>query len=287
MKKQSYTITGQARLPAGQVGIIVVLVGIVIFTLGMATAARVTTDVRISSRAEEGQKAFYAAEAAMELALLDPVPFTALAEENDFDDWDDAVGANLPSVRADAFAEELPGANPNYTIDVLTQGQVKTIWLVHLVDDPNSNPLTALPYTGRFRIDWDATNGLNADEVELTILYDSSDAAAEPVVVSRSYFTGDADLPIDLNDAARFAVLLPNFSQFYALRIKPVVGDIENITIDSYTAGGFPTQEFHITAVGQLVNQPVRRRVEGSRFVGEIPLFMDYVVANTGGDLAK
>lgn len=278
MKKQSYTITGQ-------VGIIVVLVGIVIFTLGMATAARVTTDVQISGRAEEGQKAFYAAEAAMEIALHEDLTVTTNGV------WNDNPDPNLRSVNADWNATARPEPDPlnppndlPYEVGELALGQVRTIWLLF---EPN-DPQMSAAYNDSFRIGW-ATNAADGDEVEISIFYESA-TASEPVVVARRYVEGpDDEILIDpttngITVGGTTAPFDPAFvvatDRMLFARIKPVLGNgITDVVVDDY--GDFPDQEFHITAVGQLVNQPVRRRVEGSRFVGGIPLFMDYVVANT------
>lgn len=75
----TFDLFGVRRLPrdeAGQAGLIVLLLTVVILTIGISVASRSTSDLSLSRQEEESNKAFNAAEAGVEEALTQNLNFS-------------------------------------------------------------------------------------------------------------------------------------------------------------------------------------------------------------------
>ena len=269
----------------GQVGIIAVLVGIVIFTLGMSVAARVVTDTRLASRSEEGIRANAAAEAAMEIAMSRTIPELLTSPSGTWEDGE--------LVEATYTVTALPPQGQPYELGLMNEGDTRTVWLVDVANDPNLNPFTATPYSQDFQIAWfSATPGTG---VEVTVYYNDL-SSNEEVSVWRQFVTTQGNsVVIDPNDSINPGRRPPNFDpatdQFYLVRIKMIEGNADQlpgvVVVPDPDTGTFPIQEFSIVADGSTQDGQIRRRTTGKRRVGEIPAFFDYALANGGGDLVK
>lgn len=274
---------------SGQIGIIAVLVGVVIFTLGMSTAARITTDIRVASRTEEGARAYAAAESATEIAMgqtnhalytayLTPAPVA----------W-----AGDGYVRGQYTVSGLPGRRPSppaeYFFDIgrINEGEAKTVWLVYLAENASANvtPFSATGYPEKFLVFWEGISPDLSDlRVEVTLYYQSS--LTNEVTVARRFETTSNSVEFDPTNASQ----LPSFVKYYLVRIKPIKKNIHAYVLpDPAGSANFPIQEFSITSDGwtDATEDQIRRRTVGHRLVGEIPLFFDYVLANGGGSLIK
>lgn len=276
---------------SGQIGIIAVLLGVVIFTLGMATAARVTTDIKLSSRTEEGARAAAAAEAAMEIANSQSVYDLGNNPSLNPAWHDDAQFAFANYSVTPIPVRPAAPAEYRYEMGPIDDGETKTVWLVDLTASANSDPFdaNATPYPNNedFEIHWSPTNA----KVEISLYYQSTntviDPTYEPVSVKRWFITSGGLFHVN-NVPTDPSSIPSDFNQYYLVRIKAVNGSV----VDSYilpdqSGVDFPPQGFTIIADGWTANNQVRRRVSGTRNVGEIPLFFDYVLANGGGALIK
>lgn len=276
-------------LKSGQVGIIAVLVGIVIFTLGMSVAARVTTDVRLSARSEEGARTNAAAEASMEIAMAMSLEELAeVAKGTPIPTWSDT---DLVRSRLEVVAYPDPthvsGAEYVYELGPMMEGDFRTVWLVHLAEEPDMDPFKADDYLESFQIVWSGAN----TKVEVALYYHSESSGEQVslwrnLVVKDNFF--DIDPAIDTKKPSNFNSTNP-LDQFYLVRIKMVEGDAVDgvFVLPDKDTGIFPIQEFSIVADGETIDGQVRRRTTGRRKVGEIPLFFDYVLASGNGDLVK
>ena len=272
---------------SGQIGIIAVLVGVVIFTMGMATAARITTDIRIASRTEEGARAYAAAESAMEIAMAQADNTLSTTAAGTWNGGDTYIGGDY-TVTAQPNRTQVP-----YVYDfTVNEGNARTIWLVKMAESPipNVSPLhvslQATAYSEPFQVNWiGADTASTADQrVEISLYWRNT---ANQILVKRWFKAGENYVIVDPTNATD----LPNFAQYYLVRIKPIVGNISARIIPDPTSGAddFPIQEFSIVANGwtTAVAGQVRRRTVGTRIVGELPLYLDYVIANGVGNLSK
>lgn len=272
-------------LQTGQVGIIAVLVGIVIFTLGMSVAARVVTDTRLASRSEEGIRAYAAAEAAMEIAMSRTIQELLTSPSGTWTDGQ-LVDADYA---ATALPARIAGEQYEYKLGPMSAGDTRTVWLVNVANDPNLNPFSvdSTPYSQDFQIAWFGPPGTS---VEVTVYYNDL-SLNEEVSVWRQFVTtqGNSVLIDPSNPDNRPPNYDPTTDRFYLARIKMIEGSaVDGVFVyPDPDTGTFPIQEFSIVANGMTRDDQIRRRTTGKRKVGEIPAFFDYVLANGGGNLVK
>ncbi|HUS59769.1 MAG TPA: hypothetical protein VMX76_00065 [Nevskiaceae bacterium] len=155
----------------GQALLIVLLVMAVGLTMGLAVVSRSVTDIRISQQEEESARAFSAAEAGIEEALLENL----------------AVGASLsgPVGEIDYYVSSVEqGGSPEYDFGggKFLSGDTQTVWLVGHDSDGNLNP--SVTYTGsQIDLYWGssdislpgsgACSGNPLPALEASVIYDS------------------------------------------------------------------------------------------------------------------
>jgi hypothetical protein len=70
------------------------------------------------------------------------------------------------------------------------------------------------------------------------------------------------------------------------MRIKALHNPLNDVQV-VFGGTDIPPQEYLIEATAQSAVGDVRKKVTVRRLVGEIPIFFDYVLANSSGDITK
>jgi len=149
---------------SGQAVIIVLLVMVVALTIGLSISARSVKDIRLSTRTEESQRAFSAAEAGLEVALLKG----------------SSVQNSIPSLNASYNVSVMDAGADNYFSfpGTIAKDDTQTVWLVS--HDETTGEIqdcaTASCYTGSsIQINW-GNKGTVSDSnitpaLEVSIIY--------------------------------------------------------------------------------------------------------------------
>ncbi|MBI4130602.1 hypothetical protein HY468_04750 [Candidatus Roizmanbacteria bacterium] len=277
--KSSYTEKGQAAL-------IVVLISVVVVTVVMASTVRTVSDIRSSTLTVEGARAFSAAEAGIEKALLED-PNNLLCQAG-CTVADIGVAAEPAAERPDATYTVLP--IPDASVDTYysmvdtaagdpawMQGQTKTVWLT---DQPYAaNPDAAgqnyygdVAAENTIAFDWDPN-----EDVEFLIFYRDI-PAGDIIKIRRMYQTGawvfDWDSFFDAGDhIVRF------------MRVKPITGNLTGMRVTPSDIAAFPIQGKRIESTGFTPGN-VSRTIKVKKWIAELPGIFDFVLYSEG-DIRK
>lgn len=164
------------KLPksSGQALLIILLIMAVALTIGLAVTSRTVTDVQISEQTEEAARAFSAAEAGIEEALV-------TADYGDFDPKELDEGVTYQT------SKEALGTTPPYPylMTDVKDNEVKTLWL-------SEYPDYSSPYLGNnFVIFWGDRDLGENPALEVTVYYKTGGEdktlryALDPLAASR------------------------------------------------------------------------------------------------------
>jgi len=175
---QSLLESGQALLNQGQALLIILLSMAVILVIVLSILSRSITDVTITSREEEALRAFSAAEAGIEQALV-AGPMSGTFDAASFD------------AQVSQVAE---GSNTFVSPLDVVAGDTATVWFVAHADDGSLECSAAKPcFTGgTMRICWGRpgtpTDGVTTPALEASILYAATPGDVGSIQVARATF---------------------------------------------------------------------------------------------------
>lgn len=149
----------------GQALLVVVLVMVVILTIGLSVAARTIVNLRTSTEEENSERAFSAAEAGLERALISTSTSSIT---------DSSLGNN-----AKFTADITPISGTQIPINngtLISQDSGSDLWMVPHNPDGSPNYFSAPPWSGFFTVYWgrDTTGDCNNAAVEVIVLMGTS-----------------------------------------------------------------------------------------------------------------
>lgn len=266
---------------AGQALVLVLLSLSVVLTLVLFILSRTVTDIAVSTTEEEAIRAFSAAEAGIEKALI-------------IGSTGDTIGDASFSASVTGYAEGTP--NFNYPVD-LASGDTATIWFARHLDDGTLIP----SFTGdSVKVCWGkpgtSFDGSETPAVEFSVFYDDGSvkigrAALDPNsgrIVTNSFISVPgrdcdidgmdyafwSDINLDsLSGGATEGLLFGKLRMFY--------NSIQNQTAGfSVTGGNLPSQGLNIDSSGTAGG--ANRRLEVFQAWPEPPVIFDSAVFSPG-----
>ena len=230
---------------SGQAALIVVLASVVILTLGIGAVARSTVDIRLSAQTHEAAAAFAAAEAGIESGLLNKTSGT----------WQ--LTPTPPGIASAIYTVTgLPDLS-SYDLGSVRRGDAKTVWLVNDV----ASPFTSTHYVGDVTVEWDPDTA----EMEAITYYISG----SEVMGSRTVIDSGDQITFNSGDS-------PIDDQWIALRLKPIMEDMTNITISDYN-GSFPVQGYRVESNG-YTSSGINRRIVVHKWHDDVPGIFDFTI---------
>lgn len=277
----------------GQALLIILLVMAVGLTIGLAVVSRSVTDIRISSQEEESARAFSAAEAGIEEALLENL----------------AVGVGTSGTVGEisySVSSIEQGGSQEYDLGggKFLSGDTQTVWLIGHTADGDFDPSVTFPTDGVVDICW-GEPGTPADqettpalEVSLVYLVGSEFRTArrgyDPNVgrTGSNKFdlagtSGCLDLAFNqtINLASDFGDLTGATLYLYALRLKLLYNE-NSQPIKVSSSDNFPSQGKCYVSTAKVEESGVTRKVQQCQTHKAPPAIFDYVLFS-GGDLEK
>lgn len=259
----------------GQALLVILLVMAVGLTIALAVISRSVTDIKISRQEEESARAFSAAEAGLEQALI--------SGEGDY-----TIGDITAQVTETAQGG---GTLFDFGGGEFEEGEAQTVWLIEHTADGDLGG-ASFPENGTIIICWGESIS-NMIAVEATLIYqDGSDFK-----VARGAYDSDAsrivDNSFDLADEAdgnncgslAFAETvdlaadlgLPSGSTPYALRLKLLYNsEAEPLAVAS--TANLPSQGTCLESVAEIEGSGVTRRIQQCQFHKVPPAIFDYVL---------
>lgn len=267
---------------SGQALLIVLLVLTVGLTISLSVVSRSITDIRISQQEEESARAFSAAEAGIEQALI--------GEESPYSVGDIDVHVT----------ETAQGSGPDFNLGKFEEGDTQTVWLIEHANGGLGG--YSFPATGKITVCWG--DGTESIAVEASLLY--RDASGEFQVARGAY---DADFGRasstgfdsadqtgggncgDLQYAEEIDFGGGDFGNLtgatlYALRLKLLYNDTLQPLAVQAEGGNLPSQGKCYTSTATVPESGITRKVQQCQFHEAPPGIFDYVLFS-GQDLIK
>jgi hypothetical protein len=259
----------------GQALLIIVLVMAVGLTIGLAIISRSITDIKISQQEEESARAFSAAEAGLEQALLS-------GEGGDFS----GEGFTASVIKT----AQGGGTTFDFGSGKFEKGEIQTVWLIEHTDEGDLGG-SSFPANETITVCW----GDDSDDktaVEVTLLYqdggefkiargaydadtgrgnnfDEADHIGGDNCGLGLAFAEDIDLGADLS--------IPLGATLYALRAKILYNDnAEPLAVSS--SSDFPSQGDCFESVATITEPDITRRLQQCQFYKAPPGIFDYVL---------
>ena len=262
------------RKSSGQALLVVLLVLSVALTAGLSLVARTTTDISISQKETESNKAFEAAEAGVEEALK---KLAEGGEENTIYVPDLGSGASVAVEISD-----IPVSKP--AIRSLRSGEAATFWLNSFNLDGEDFPSgSKFLWSGDLKICWDDSS-VN-DKVEIIVYYyDSTNYGLD-----RYYGGGGSSVSCSADSSGDFKwgrkiSNLRNKSKFVNVRFYGTGSGAVRFVAENSGGSSLPPQGKVINSQGEVGD--VSRRIQVIRTWPELPSFFDFVLFS-GGTLNK
>jgi len=283
----------------GQALLIILLVMAVGLTMGLAVVSRSVTDIRISKQEEESARAFSAAEAGIEKALLENLVVG------------DARSELVGEVKYTVTATE-QGGSSEYDLGggKFASGDTQTVWLVGHDSDGNLNP--SVTYTGsEIDLYWGnsdisfpgsgACSGNPLPALEASVIYDSGGYkvaryALDPDGIRAtncnkfdSSGIGSAGYTLG-GESFKFkkTITLPVGTK-YALRLKFLYNSDTSHILGVKAVGSgvtIPSQGKCYISTAVIETSGITRKVKQCQTYNVPPAIFDYVLFS-GGDLVK
>lgn len=259
---------------SGQALLIVLLVLSVALTAGLSLVARTTTDISISQKETESNKAFEAAEAGVEEALKKIEegaisPGFVIDEEGLGD-----IGASSRVSLAD-----IPN---NQAARILYPGEAATFWLNNFTLDGEAFPSSEVAWAGDSRICWDDSS-VN-DKVEVIVYYYDGTYGFNRYYGVGSGVSCSADGSGDFGQGIEIPNL-DNKHKFVNVRFYGSGSEAVRFVAESSSGSpSLPSQGKIIESQGEVGD--VSRRIQVTKTWPELPSFFDFILFS-GGDLTK
>ena len=252
---------------SGQALLVVLLVLSVALTAGLSLVARTTTDVSISKKETESNKAFEAAEAGIEEALK--------AIE---------AGLSVPDFTVDSGAQVNVGITGIGSADQpvirsLRSGESTTFWLNYFMIDSNEFPNDGINWSGSsLNICWDDDL---VERVEAAVYYQEN---GENKV--ERYYAGGEDIDCDVDGFDRgLEFSVPDGLTYNIVNVRFYDTD-GNKTVRFVASGDVPLPSQGTVIVSQGEVADVSRKIQVIKGWPELPGFFDFVLFS-GGNLSK
>jgi len=292
MKKLPIRLASLAQgKPRGQALLVVLLIMAVALTIGLAVTSRTVTDIEISEQTEEAARAFSAAEAGIEEALV-TVGQPMIESPPDFG----GEGVSFKTSRTDL------GAESQYLFPE-SKEEVRTLWLAEYPDTQS--------YTGDSLIlYWGNADSTDEPALEVTVYYQTGEGeykvlryALDPVDNDNDFCLPDDDTGIprcenvidfDVSTfpiggaTAKYKATLDLSSVAGTLlfaRLRLLYSDELDQVLGSETASGnFPSQGVKIVSTGEAGGST--RKIEVVRLHPAPPGIFDFLLYSES-DLVK
>lgn len=268
------------RRESGQALLIVILILVIGLTIGLAVVSRSVTNLKISTQSEESQRAFSAAEAGLEAALIGG-----------------ALEGGFPDIGATYNVTVVPAAGERFVFPQTTKkGETENLWLVD--HDSNGNPLVDVAYytAGTINVCWDKPAGTTTiPAMEVSVIYKDGTTfkvwrgAYDPDPGSRPQpQPNNFDIKVDKAGGYcgggftyRKTITLPSGIRI-AIRLKPYYADAQIAAQGTGGAGAnLPSQGKEITSTGTAGT--TTRRVRIFQNFPALPTIFDYAVFSGTG----
>ncbi|MBI4100332.1 hypothetical protein HY439_01190 [Candidatus Microgenomates bacterium] len=282
----------RANSERGQVLLIALLVMVVGLTVGLSVVARSITNIKISTQNEESQRAFFAAEAGLEVALLP----------------NGAVGSgSVGSANYNVTATETSPANNIFIFPATVKvDDTRTLWLVkHDPADSTKLMDSSAYYTAQtINVCWQDASTTPAMEIILIYkeggnTYRVARGAYDPdggrgnnfsgVTSSSPPNCGSADLKYrkSISFTGDFNVN-PADKILVALRLRPIYADVKIAVEGASAAGSCPGGNGCLPAQGKLfastgTDANTTRKVQVFKSYPAFPAIFDFVLFSGTG----
>lgn len=271
----------------GQALVIILLVMAVGLTIGLSIISRSITDIRIAQQEEESARAFSAAEAGIEQALIGGSLSGTIG----------GINYNVtPTTQGGGTTFDFGGGK-------FKEGDIQTVWLIEHTNGGLGG--YSFPVSGSITVCWGA-NTANKIAIEASLIY--KDAAGSFKMARGAYdadfgrgnefddadgvsgsYCGGSNLAfreiIDLDSSAPGDFGIPSGSTLYALRLKLFYNSSpEPIAVSG--SDNFPSQGKCYESTATVPESGITRKVKQCQFHKVPPGIFDYVLFS-GGDLVK
>lgn len=288
----------------GQALVIIVLVMAVVLTIALSVVSRSITDINISTKDDNSSRAFSAAEAGIEQALLNG-PLTG----------------NLPS--QDSFSSEITllasGGTELAVPLLLSSGETAPVWLVGHDDSGELACSVDKPcFTGsQLKVCWGEKdtpdNVSTTPAIEVSVLYTTSDTDFSTTKIARTAFDPhltrtDNNSFIKGNDGeCTISGVIYEFSktvdlasvgvtvrpstnvrrgpQFARLRLLYNTTQSHPVGVSVQGSGNFPIQGKRVTSTG--FSGEAQRRLEVYQLYSDLPPVFDFTIFSGSGGIVK
>lgn len=253
-----HTTTSQS----GQIAVIVLLLMVVLLTVGLSLASRVTQDIFLTQQETDSARVFNAAESGAEAALSQDFS-TISGPQSGSGTLDNNISYNYTILPRQELERELK------------EGDTATVFVNNA---PVSNVL----------VDWGRQGGCTDSSLLISTYYveSGSTKVRHQAVSPESCDRGDNFDPSQGSTTApyRNAYTVPDIdSTVLFVRIKAVYND----TSLKVTGLNLPQQQFLVRSAASNPDGTEQRTVEVTRDVSAAPAFMDYSVYTRGSILKE
>ena len=291
--KRNRVKVNKARNQSGQMVLVLLLVMIVGLTSGLLLVGRTTTDISLTTKVTDSNRAFNAAEAGVEETIRYPVTL----EQGDPSPSPVAVasGVTYSVVNTDIAGT---GIYPSIKQDPVQLGETFTVWMVP--HDPTGDLIEdrAQAYLST-QIDLCFTDNTPEPAIGVTLFYKESGtykssyigydpddgvtgfldvvglgSCSDPGYNKRAQINFKNDLKVDVNSNANIIPLALRFQPFFAA---------SSIAVNP-TGVALPKQGNNITSTG-MAGDAVRKINVIDPYAIPAP-FLDHVLYSTGGDVS-
>lgn len=287
---------------AGQALLIILLVMAVVLTIALSIASRSITDITLSQKEEESARAFSAAEAGIEQALVGGA----------------ATGTLSAGGQYSVASASLAAGGELVLPQLLNSGEVAPVWFVAHDDNGNIVCSTGKPcFTGdKIKICWGAS-GTRSDTdttpaLEVSVFYTQGSGESASAKIARGAYDpnlsrsgtnkfsasdsgGSCSIGLTafaFNKTVDFAslgvIIRPDASQlkgpqFARLRILYNTDQAHPVGVSS--ANSFPNQGTKIQSTGTVGD--ITRRIEFSKLFSDLPPIFDSAIFSGVGGITK
>lgn len=261
---------GNAR---GQMLLITLLTLTIALTVGLSLIGRSVSDVTITGQSEESSRAFSAAEAGIEKALI----------------ANSGSSGSIGGVSYKTDIINIGGTSANYQLpNALAVGQAGTVWLVGHTSE-GAIDIGGTAYSGNLTLCWQKANAGDPDPAMEVSIYTTN---AGVYSAQRYAFETDAGRTTSsgfqlvtsgnacgtANIFYSPALTIPLSPKSLMVRLRPYYSSA-NLYISTDKA--LPQQGSEITSEGQTT-AGISRKINVKRYYLEPPSLFDYVIYSTG-----
>lgn len=247
------------------------MTAVVVLTIGIASASRIATDVKLSTQIQESGQAFYAAEAGIENGLT--INYSGSSTES----CDLPVSFFNNTAEADCTVTFIGTNGDPFSLGNISLGESRTVWMIahNATGNLPADIPSAAKYTGDIDISWVPAG----ETIEIVVVYlDDGNYLIDRIVVGGGLTAIQSANYIDMAN--------PDDGWILA-RIRPTVRSVE-VTIDP--SANMPNQGKEIDSIGKsrsgAIGSGVTRRIIYTKLYPSLPAIFDYVIFSKG-DLVK